>query len=75
MTSPKAKDSTLSERTAAAIVWAAKTKTKIGKHEIEEEKDEEKKNEKADITDGKTKWCVTVSADVGRVCDFDWQSG
>ena len=70
-----ARDSTLSERVAAAVVWAAmKVKIKIGMAMKLKKKTttEEKDNEKADTSNGKTRKCVTFSANVGRARVLDW---
>ncbi|EGI65643.1 hypothetical protein G5I_05866 [Acromyrmex echinatior] len=64
-----ARNSTLSERTAAIVWTAMKAKTKIDMKpgdETKKEDDEEKGDEKADTSDGETRRYVTVSANVGR---------
>jgi len=35
-------------------------------HETEEEDDEKKNDEKADTSNNETRWCVTISANIGR---------
>ncbi|KYN09365.1 hypothetical protein ALC57_18523 [Trachymyrmex cornetzi] len=70
-----ARDSALSERTAAAIWATMKAKTKMHGHETKEEDDEEKGDEKAGTSDGETWRRVTVSANVGRAWVLDRRSG
>jgi len=70
-----AEDSTLGERAAVTIVWAAmKAKTKIDGYEDEDE-DEEKHGEKTDTSDRETRWYIVDFANTGRARIINRWSG
>jgi len=67
-----AKDSALNERDTAAAVWTAiKIKTKIG---MKSKKKMTSKKTTKKRTNGETKWCVTVSNNIGRTRILDWRN-
>jgi len=72
-----ARNSSLSERTVAATVWAAmKAKTKIGMGMKSKKKMMRKKaTKKRILPTAKRRRCVTVSANVGRTWILDRRNG
>jgi len=67
------RDSALSERAAAAAVWAAKKAKSMGMKP--KKKMRKKATKKRILSTGKTRRCVTVSTNVGRARILDRRSG